>query len=455
MMDTETKRKIGADKIFLLGLFALSLLIAHIIVKSRTGIILSSPIELPNSGLSIPLPEKNGWQTQKNWRYEQNNFTLNAFFKPGIAGVSANVQCTYVLADERESIQVWLEQRAREYLGNIKQQDQKQVGDLKFDWILLSDEQDYANILIATAQLPHGRWLDIEILDTTLESNEAVRIFKAVVSGINFENNELLAAGIEAVEYIKNTGLNSLVETQEEVRYFLIKKDAGGEDMGFSMEYTLLTEANRSIEMVGYLYVKSQRAREEASLFQSDSHIDRFFWNSKASNGRISSSVELNLTERYILTEIGTTAQGFERRHFLSKAAIPRAVMETLFKILFKQEKTSVIVDIIYSQGMVRPVLVTLETKIENSKTVHLAKVQHLENLRNGEEYYFDDQMILDKIIIRQDTDILLERSTMDELLQKFPEREDVIIERSQSFESRRNIEKPTEDNRNETIRTI
>ena len=53
-------RKIGGDKIALLGLFVVSLLIARFIVVSKSAILLLEPIPLTDTGLSVSMPDGNG-----------------------------------------------------------------------------------------------------------------------------------------------------------------------------------------------------------------------------------------------------------------------------------------------------------------------------------------------------------------------------------------------------------
>ena len=60
-------RKIGGDKIALLGLFIVSLLIARALVVSKSAILLSEPTRLTRSGLSVSMPEGNGWKSEGKW----------------------------------------------------------------------------------------------------------------------------------------------------------------------------------------------------------------------------------------------------------------------------------------------------------------------------------------------------------------------------------------------------
>ena len=59
MDKTYNIKNIGGDKIALLGLIVVSLLIARFIVVSKSVILLSEPITLTDTGLSVSMPEGN------------------------------------------------------------------------------------------------------------------------------------------------------------------------------------------------------------------------------------------------------------------------------------------------------------------------------------------------------------------------------------------------------------
>ncbi len=49
----------------LLGLFILALLAARFVVALKSAVLLSEPIELPRSGLSVSVPMGNGWYSEE------------------------------------------------------------------------------------------------------------------------------------------------------------------------------------------------------------------------------------------------------------------------------------------------------------------------------------------------------------------------------------------------------
>ena len=69
MNDTYRIRRPGGDKIALLGIFVVALLTARLVVALKSAIVLSGPIELTHSGLSLSMPAGNGWQSEEKWKY--------------------------------------------------------------------------------------------------------------------------------------------------------------------------------------------------------------------------------------------------------------------------------------------------------------------------------------------------------------------------------------------------
>ena len=82
-------KKYGADKIALLGLFTVALLTAHFIITSRSAVVLSEPMKLDYTGLSVSMPAGNGWHGEKQWKYQKNAFILSSFFDSGAGSVTA------------------------------------------------------------------------------------------------------------------------------------------------------------------------------------------------------------------------------------------------------------------------------------------------------------------------------------------------------------------------------
>jgi len=181
--------KIGGDKIALLGLFIIALLIARIIVASRSALVLSEPITLTDTGLSVSMPAGNGWKSEKQWRYHENAFSLSSNFALGSSRPTAWAQCRYLLAAEMTTPQMRFEQKALEVEGQIVKMDQTKTDIFTFDWALIEKPQTPLSFIFGTAKLPNNHQLDIEVHQIMSDDEMAERTFKSIIKTLSFEDN--------------------------------------------------------------------------------------------------------------------------------------------------------------------------------------------------------------------------------------------------------------------------
>lgn len=181
-------KKIGGDKIALLGLFILAVLIARFIVTSRSALILSEPIKLDHTGLSVSMPSGNGWKNSKQWHYQDNVFSLSSNFTPGSNKPTAWAYCRYLLAVQTTSPQIRFEQKASELGGEIVKTDLTITDTLIFDWVLIKKPQTPLSFVFGTAELPNNCLLDIEVYQIMGNSEMAERTFKSIIKSLNFES---------------------------------------------------------------------------------------------------------------------------------------------------------------------------------------------------------------------------------------------------------------------------
>lgn len=199
-------RKIGGDKIALLGLFVVSLIIARIIVVSKSAILLSEPIRLTRSGLSVSMPEGNGWKSEQAWRSYENGFSLRSSFTLGTRNPTAKAQCSYIGATGTTDLQRLFAQKVfdvEEAFGvEVEIVDTGQIYEdtLTFDWALIENRKISLIIIFGTAKLSHNRRLDIEVQQVMGNhamnvSEMAELVFKQIIANLNFEENQLLVSG--------------------------------------------------------------------------------------------------------------------------------------------------------------------------------------------------------------------------------------------------------------------
>lgn len=216
-------RKIGGDKIALLGLFVVSLLIARIIVISRSAILLSDPIRLPRSGLSVSMPEGNGWKSDKQWRYYENRFFLRSRFAVGNKNATAEARCVYILTTERIDPQSLFVQKAFDIEGEIKKVDQIQKGTLIFNWARIEKPKTSLIFIFGTAKLPDNRRLDIEVQQIMNDPEMAEKAFKQIVKNLNFEENQLTKNVAQIITQVKSKATNSFFDDQKQIYKRLVQ----------------------------------------------------------------------------------------------------------------------------------------------------------------------------------------------------------------------------------------
>ncbi|MCP4609189.1 MAG: hypothetical protein GY845_10800 [Planctomycetes bacterium] len=214
MNKTYDIRKIGGDKIALLGLFIVSLLIARMIVVSKSAILLSEPIPLTDTGLSVSMPQGNGWKSEKQWSPHENGFSLRSIFALGSRNPNAEARCRYVKATETTDLQGLFEYKAFEVKGEIIKVEQIYNDTLTFDWALIVNPKISLIFIFGTTKLSHNRRFDIEVQQIMNDPEMAEQVFKKIVTNLNFEDNQLLVSGAavdiitkfpERAEYILRT----------------------------------------------------------------------------------------------------------------------------------------------------------------------------------------------------------------------------------------------------------
>ena len=208
-------RKIGGDKIALLGLFVVSLLIALIIVVSRSAILLSEPIQLSRSGLSVSMPEGNGWKSEKQWRNFENGFFLRSRFALGTKQHTAEARCVYILATRTTNPQSLFVQKALDVEGEIVKVEQITKDTLTFDCAYIEKPKTSLIFIFGTAKLPDNRRLDIEVQQYMNDPEMAERAFKQIVKNLNFEENLLMKTGSQIIA--QNKCMHGFFENQKQI----------------------------------------------------------------------------------------------------------------------------------------------------------------------------------------------------------------------------------------------
>lgn len=430
-------RNLEADKIVLLGLFVLSLLIAHLIVSVKTAIVLSEPIELAHTGLSVSIPVGKGWRSEKLWQYHQNVYTLSSNFIIGGDRPTALGYCLYTLTAETAAPQKWFEQKAAEIDGKIIETNQERINALTIDWAHIEKPELLRDTFLGMIELPNNRRLSIEVThQITSEFDLAEKIFRQIISSINFEDNQLLKAGIELVSEIKGKGIDSFLDYQSRQANFFIK-EPGQQTIGFMIDILIDSDQDApfNIRAAGHIY--GENLREQATLFRCKNNFAEFVWQSETNSITGRNDTEITLDEAGILTILDSEAQTISRYH-LSPAAIPDVFAEQLFRQMIESNVKKSIVEIIDADGKITPTLASVIEDEENvtasEDAAYVIKLEFLDGQGFYQIVYLNDKRQITKVIIQQNKRYILESTSIEDIAREFPDRADFISQRNGIF---------------------
>jgi len=442
-MNNEQIKKYSADKIFLVALFACSLFFAWTIVKARQAIRLTKPIELPYSGLSIQMPDKNGWVSDKKWQFKNNSFTISSIFAPNSAQ-KARMLCTYQLASARKSAADWLKQIASETGTEVTEFSRISGWNTTFDWAYIEESEKFSGIIAATANLGYGRWLDINIIQIGEEKKFTQEIFEKIAQSTRYEDNKLLKAGTELITKIKNKGLSGYLYFDTPPAVYLIQ-DIVKRDVGFAIEAILATdEEDAEIQMQASVYLRTSelsRRRpvfrqnnylDEASFFQSDDYLQEYI---------LSNQTNLPSLNRITVSDGNFAEMQLSDRQYelhLGPAVMPGAVIDSVFASMLKNDTKRILIDVLSGKGQITPVVISKkEDSIDdNGSKLNVFEVAYTSK-DSFEKVYLDRNLQTIKKEIKQNgLELLIERSSTEELIRRFPERADFIMERTKTIKN-------------------
>lgn len=183
MSDTYSIRKFGGDKIALLGLFVVALLTARLIVGLRSGLVLSEPIPLRNTRLSVSVPIGNGWRSDGRWRDHNGVYVLGSSFLLG-RSETAWVICRYMAIDETITSRMRFEREKDKIDGVIIEINETQTDTFIIEWAHVKGQKSPVTMFLGTILMDDGQ-LDIQVIEVTGDAEQAEQVFKSIIDSVN------------------------------------------------------------------------------------------------------------------------------------------------------------------------------------------------------------------------------------------------------------------------------
>lgn len=432
-------KKYSADKIALFALLLLGFIIAQIIVSNRNGIKLSEPISLYRSGLSVQIPKGSSWQNT-SWVYDKNSFNLISVL--GInSKLAASVQWQYLLTSVEMEPAEQIRNRTLFYTGQILKSGRKTIGSLVMDWAQIASRGKTGAIFFGVTRLGPYRTVTIEVAQGPRLGNLAKEIFETVAESISFEDNELLANGAEFINNFKDGRIADVLYGKDTHRYFLIN-DMSGQTLGFIAEALAQTQDDNGqpvIKAVSMSNIGGPTGRSEQSVFSSSIFLDTFHWINKETDTQSGAKIATEITldqQRTIIVRNSVSQQAHQFAP--GTAAVPDALLEPILIEFLDSDIEQIIIDLINSEGVIIPAFISKIDRQDNDalteNITYPVKIDFLNEEQSDKIMYFDSYKNLVRINIQGRVNYDIEYAGKDNVLEKFPEWQERILQIDASF---------------------
>lgn len=436
MAESDKTKRYIAEKIALAGLLVISLLVARLVVELRSVIRLTSPIELSRLGLSVSMPQGNGWRCDGKWGYGDDGYTVNSIFAVGAGQVRSYARCHYLLVSRQTTSQERFSEDAARMNGEVVETGRIDTGQndankptpagrIVVDWARISGNE--LEMVSGVCELAGGRQLEIDVLQTGDERGLARNIFERIVKGIQFNDNGLLQAGAQVVSEVRDAGPRGIADDNQPV--FFILFDSKGKAIGFTMDSMEIREDGESaVRAASYFYRRGLGASEQAGFFRGDAAFGQFDWRFVDNSPRTGrKGIEMS-ADSGVLTVRKSGAAGGQKEYVLGEAAVPDIVLEPVLQKVLGGDQREIVVDVIRPEGAIVPVYIEKMIEADGNSL----KLEVLDGLGYRQQIYYDDAKRPAKIVVEQQDSYTLKRATADEIAKTFPERAELVLKQDQ-----------------------
>lgn len=430
-------RRFGADNIALLGLFIIALFSAYLIVNSKSSIILSGPIELEHTGISVSIPQGNGWQGNGRWIFRNNSFTLGSSFALNNQRPSAWALYRYRLVTETASPQDWFERKAMEIGGRIVSTDHIKNETFDIDCAHILNNRLGVNAFLGIIRLAHNHQFDIEIHENAGDVMLAEETFAQMIKSISFKDDKLLDDGAAIISNVKSEGIKGLISNQKQQSVFLID-NAGKHTIGFEIVVVAVdvTENKSEIKASSMLYLRGPNTQEQIASYKSNGNFDEFTWKSQAFDQDGTSGAELVLDSNGLLTIKKIGFSSVENTCYPGTASIPDILLDSFFVKMLESNQQKAQIDMIKDNGKITPTLISRIENVQDDTTdnnaAYILRLDYLD-IGSYEKIYLDRDMKVFERLVQLDESYLFKKATVEQATKEFPERAEEILQITQN----------------------
>lgn len=422
-MNNETVKRYSLAEIAMLILFMLGLAVAHIIVKVRHRVVLSEPIALTGSGLSVSMPRNPGWEYETDWRYESgNNMALVAQQKAG-RSLKSDIQWRYHICSPGGTAEEIL-------LRRVGQSDSRigpittTPGPVLMHYAIVSPSDGDNPFFLGVVPLDFGRHLELRVtVYRELDFTVAETLLQNLASSIHYEKPQMLEAGKELVSRFFESVQTISQEKQEQA--FLIKNPAN-RPSGYSYDqYSSVTTGGQAGLQIASIHYDHNLLMVRSTFWFHGSR-KQFTWKTSIQQARMGTPRDYTLVQESDGTVTVSTNFDSDVRFQCSGPALPEVLLPDYAALLLDNgHSEAVVVDVIASTGFVVPTVIERipieKTQARAEQIVSSIRINFLNNRDSFEELYFDaDDRLIGRYEQLPSRKRLWERTTTDTLKELF-----------------------------------
>lgn len=425
-MDRARLKKYELDKVALLGLFALGLGVAYLVVAARTHISFKTDSPGPYTGLELPVPRASFGQQDLTWQFVDNSFVLSYSLGPPGSRQGLRIRLEYELAAVSKTADEWISKKQEEFGGLVVEQGQMPLQYLTISWAHISEPHQPWNVYLGAGKLPDGRLLSVEIQELEPGLLRARAMFERVARGIGFQENQLLKKGQQLVSSFKSDGFGASTGSQSP-QLFMIK-NGKGRVIGFSggvLRSAADPNGRKRIRSLDFYHIGDPAGPTGShSLFEGAENVAYFWWVSQMMAGLHSrSTVRMELSENGILTVSGVGPSA-DQLYEPGPAAVPEVVLEHLIGRFVQSDAARVMVDVICADGRIVPTVISvvdLDRAGQADGAAYAVRLDFLDGQSGFEELYLDENKKIFRALLHRQQLYILERASQEELSERFP----------------------------------
>jgi hypothetical protein len=394
-------------EITLLAMVVAGIFFAKLIVDFKGRILLSPPITLSGSGLTVHLPLQNNWRTLKEWQYERDNsFVLPARLVER-SGPVMDVYWKYDLnttaADSRQA----LEETVSHAGGKLVDIAQTTAA-CPMEYGRVSMPQNRIELYVGAVRLDFGRVLILQVQSGPEDTSSAKNVFLMLANSVRYEKPAEMTRGEELLQKLRQ--FETSVLFADIPRQNLLARDAAGGARGYeTVQFTVDTRGRVQIDKTMTFRISAVIRRKE-NFFESAHPFETFDWRCQSDSVSSPSGIfSLRLKDDGVLTIEDPAGRTQTCRP--GPVIVSQMLMDVFVRFFLEAEQQKTVLDVLYDDGRIIPAQISsIPLEQAKAKAQEMAFAVRVESLNGATtEFYFDaDKKSLGKLTLEVNRQTLL-----------------------------------------------